>query len=72
LNIVEQSHQVGFREEGRTRGLRDHAAKASAHSAWEEITLNPAVKKRQDELQRTASRKRKMMKFHPEPMKAEA
>jgi hypothetical protein len=44
-DFIEQSHQVGFREEGRTRGLRDHATKETAHTAWEEIGLNLLYKK---------------------------
>jgi len=42
-DFVEQAHQFGNRDEGRTRGLKDHAAKARSHSYWEHKSLNPAV-----------------------------
>lgn len=36
-DFIDQSPQIGFKEEGRTRGLRDHTAKATAYSAWKKI-----------------------------------
>jgi hypothetical protein len=59
-DFVEQSHQFGFKEEGRTRGLKDHAAKAVSHSNWEERGLNPAVQAKHEEIRNLITRKRKI------------
>ena len=58
-DFVEQAHQFGFRDEGRTRGLKDHAAKARSHSNWEHRALNPAVQLKHQEVTNITSRKRK-------------
>jgi hypothetical protein len=57
-DFVEQAHQFGFRDEGRTRGLKDHAAKARSHSNWEHRALNPAVQQKHQEVASVTSRKR--------------
>jgi len=58
-DFVEQAHQFGFRDEGRTRGLKDHAAKARSHSNWEHRALNPSVQLKHQEVTNITSRKRK-------------
>jgi hypothetical protein len=58
-DFVEQAHQFGFRDEVRTRGLKDHTAKARSHSNWEHRALNPAVQQKHKEVASVTSRKRK-------------
>ncbi len=58
-DFVEQAHQFGFRDNGRTRGLKDHAAKARSHSNWEHRALNPAVHVKHQEVKNATSRNKK-------------
>ena len=55
----ERGHQMGALNESRSKLLRDNAAKAAAHAAWEEMLKDPRVVAQKENIEERSKRKRK-------------
>ena len=58
-DFVEQAHQVGVKEEGRTKGMTNKQKQSKSHSDWERVSNDMSVRSAQTEIRKKTSRKRK-------------
>ena len=62
----ERGHQMGALNESRSKSLRDNAAKATAHAAWEEMDKDPRVVVHKEKVVEKSKRKRNILERLPQ------